>query len=238
MGKIFSWGAVLELVPDELRPRVGPILQGLVRRELIAPDHSATVGEDAFGFHHLLIQEAAYRQTPKELRADLHMRFAGWLERTAGERIGENEEILAYHLEQAARYRMELGPSDARIDALIERASGALASVGGRALARGDISAAASLLDARLRPPPERGPETSGAGPGTRSSADGDGRHRTCRGDAARRRRSRASERRPWPRGPRPDRLAPTEGVHGSRASIRGRVGDAGERDPSPRGAG
>jgi class 3 adenylate cyclase/tetratricopeptide (TPR) repeat protein len=146
MGKVFSWGAVLELVPDELRPRVGPILQGLVRRELIAPDHSASVGEDAFGFHHLLIQEAAYRQTPKELRADLHVRFAGWLERTAGERIGENEEILAYHLEQAARYLMELGRSDARTDALIERASGALASVGRRALARGDISAATSLL--------------------------------------------------------------------------------------------
>ena len=57
----------------ELRPRVGPILQSLVRRELIAPDHSALVGEDAFGFHHLLIQEAAYRQAPKELRADLHL---------------------------------------------------------------------------------------------------------------------------------------------------------------------
>jgi class 3 adenylate cyclase/tetratricopeptide (TPR) repeat protein len=146
MGKIFSWGAVLELVPDELRPRVGPILQGLVRRELIAPDHSASVGEDAFGFHHLMIQEAAYRQTPKELRADLHVRFAGWLERTAGKRIGENEEILAYHLEQAAHYLMELGPPDARIDALIERASATLSSVGRRALARGDISAATNLL--------------------------------------------------------------------------------------------
>jgi predicted ATPase/class 3 adenylate cyclase len=146
IGKVFSWGAVLDLVPDDLRPRVGPLLQSLVRRELIAPDRSVSLGEDAFGFHHLLIQEAAYRQTPKELRADLHVRFAGWLERTTGDRIGENEEILAYHLEQAARYRMELGRSDDRTDALVDRASATLASVGRRALARGDISAAVNLL--------------------------------------------------------------------------------------------
>ena len=43
IGKIFSWAAVVDLVPDELRSRVGPILQSLVRRELIAPDHSALV---------------------------------------------------------------------------------------------------------------------------------------------------------------------------------------------------
>jgi predicted ATPase/class 3 adenylate cyclase len=146
IGKIFSWAAVVDLVPDELRSRVGPILQSLVRRELIAPDHSASFGEDAFGFHHLLIQEGAYHQAPKELRADLHVRFAVWLERTTGDRMGENEEILAYHLEQAARYRMELGHPHDDTDALIGRASAALASVGRRALARGDIPAAATLL--------------------------------------------------------------------------------------------
>jgi class 3 adenylate cyclase/tetratricopeptide (TPR) repeat protein len=146
MGKVFSWGAVLDLVSDELRPRVGPILQSLVRRELIAPERAVFVGEDGFGFHHLLIQEAAYRQTPKEQRARLHLRFAGWLERTAGDRMGENEEILAYHLEQAARYRVELGRYDDRTDALVGRASATLASVGRRASARGDISAARSLI--------------------------------------------------------------------------------------------
>jgi predicted ATPase/class 3 adenylate cyclase len=146
IGKVFTWGALLDLVPEELRPRVGPILQGLVRRELVAPDHSASVGEDAFTFHHILIQEAAYGQTSKESRGELHLRFAGWLERESGDRIGENEEILAYHLEQAARYRSELGRSDDGNDALIARASGTLTSVGRRALARGDMSAAANLL--------------------------------------------------------------------------------------------
>jgi tetratricopeptide (TPR) repeat protein len=133
-------------VPDGLRARVGPILQGLVRRELIEPERAVFVGEDAFGFHHILIQEAAYRQIPKGLRAELHERFANWLERTVGDRIGENEEILAYHLEQAARYRTELGRSDEHTGELIDRASAALAAVGRRARARGDISAAMSLL--------------------------------------------------------------------------------------------
>lgn len=146
IGKVFSWGALLDLVPDELRSKVGPILQGLVRRELIAPDHSAFVGEDAFAFHHILTQEAAYGQTSKESRGELHVRFASWLERESGDRIGENEEILAYHLEQASRYRTELGHSDDRTVALIDRASATLASVGRRALARGDMSAAANLL--------------------------------------------------------------------------------------------
>jgi len=147
IGKLFWWGAVLDLVPADTRQDVGPILQRLVRRKLIAPDRSALVGEDAFKFHHLLIQEAAYRETPKEVRADLHARFASWLERTAGDRIGESEEILAYHLEQAARYLTELGRSDAETAALIDRASRTLALVGRRAfLARGDMSAAANLL--------------------------------------------------------------------------------------------
>jgi predicted ATPase/class 3 adenylate cyclase len=146
MGKVFSWGAVLGLVPPELRPRVGPVLQSLVRRDLIAPDPSALFGEDAFAFRHLLIQEAAYRETPKELRAELHTRFAGWLERAAGDRIGENEEILAYHLEQAARYRMELGRWDDSTRTSVDRAGEALAAVGRRALARGDVAAAKNLL--------------------------------------------------------------------------------------------
>ena len=46
-------------------------------------------------------------------RADLHERFADWLERVAGERVAEYHEILGYHFEQAYRYREELGAVDA-----------------------------------------------------------------------------------------------------------------------------
>ncbi len=150
VGKFFWWGAVSELVPERLRPEVGAHLQTLVRKELIRPDRSAFAGfagEDAFRFHHILIQEAAYQGTPKETRVDLHRRFAAWLERAAGERSAEYEEVLGYHLEQAARNRTELGLEDEETRSLAVRAAELLASAGRRALSRGDMHAAANLLD-------------------------------------------------------------------------------------------
>jgi predicted ATPase/class 3 adenylate cyclase len=146
MGKTFYWGAVADLVPEGVRPRVGGILQSLVRRQLIAPDPSPFVGEDAFRFHHLLVQETAYQETPKAARADLHARFAGWLEHAAGERVGEFEEILAYHEERAARYLHELARTGPEVDRLVDGAHRLLAGAGRRALARGDVSAAVNLL--------------------------------------------------------------------------------------------
>ena len=44
----------------------------------------------------------------KQLRADLHEGLFDWLRRVAPERVGEMEEILAYHLERSALYRNEL----------------------------------------------------------------------------------------------------------------------------------
>ena len=49
---------------------------------------------------------------PKELRAELHARFADWLEQIGAEHLAERDEIIGYHLEQAYRYRTELAPVD------------------------------------------------------------------------------------------------------------------------------
>ena len=46
----------------------------------------------AYAFRHALIREAAYEALSKGERADLHARFAGWVERTSGERLAEVEE--------------------------------------------------------------------------------------------------------------------------------------------------
>ena len=83
---------------------------------------------------------------PKEARADLHARFAQWLTRIAGDHIGEYEEILGYHYEQAYRYRAELGPLDAESRQwAVDRCPAPLAS-GQRAYLRGDGRAAVKLL--------------------------------------------------------------------------------------------
>ena len=146
VGKVFWWGAVTELSPEDDRPRVGSHLQTLLRKELVHPDRSGFAGEDAFRFSHILVRDAAYGSMPKRSRADLHQRFAGWLERKAGDRIAEFEEIVGYHLEHAYRYEAELGPVDDEARAVAEAAAERLAAAGRRALANWDLSATENLL--------------------------------------------------------------------------------------------
>jgi tetratricopeptide (TPR) repeat protein len=118
----------------------------LVRKELIRPDQGKFAGDDGFRFVHALVQDAAYGSMAKELRADLHERFAAWLEQVAGERAPEYEEMLGYHLEQAYRYRADLGPVDDEGRALAGRASERLAAGAQRALNRGDWPAQINLI--------------------------------------------------------------------------------------------
>ena len=143
-GKIFHRGGVEALAPDE--PDVPTKLMALVRKELVRPDRTQLPGDDAFRFRHLLIRDAAYDGLPKAARAELHERFAAWLE-THGEDLVELEEILGYHLEQAYRYRAELGLGGPESEELAHRGSARLAAAGARALARSDVGAAVVLLE-------------------------------------------------------------------------------------------
>jgi predicted ATPase/class 3 adenylate cyclase len=146
VGRVFWWGAVSELSPDEEKPQVSRHLQSLIRKELIRPDYSDIRQEDAFRFAHILIRDAAYHGIPKAVRAELHERLAHWIEVRTRDQAGEYEAILGYHLEQACLALLELGPGTERIQALGRRAALLLASAGRRALARGDMPAAVSLL--------------------------------------------------------------------------------------------
>ncbi len=146
-GSSFHGDTARELAPASLEQVVDRCLIGLVRRDLIRPDRAALHDEDSYRFRHILIRDAAYESLPKETRAELHERFAGWIERTAGERLTETEEILGYHLEQAHRYVAEVGPPGADARGLAARAAERLTSAGRRALARGDTGAAIGLLE-------------------------------------------------------------------------------------------
>jgi class 3 adenylate cyclase/tetratricopeptide (TPR) repeat protein len=151
-GRSFHRGAVAELLPPPGKPTLAAALVALVRKDFIRPDRAEFPGDDGFRFGHLLIRDAAYDSVPKSLRADLHERYADWLEGKAGERLAEFEEILGYHLEQSCRYREELGSADG---ALAARAGAHLAAAGRRAFARGDMPAATNLLE-RAAALPER----------------------------------------------------------------------------------
>ena len=138
-GKVFHAGAVATLSPETVRPNVRSRLLALARKELIRPDRAEFAGEDAFRFRHLLIRDAAYQAMPKEQRAELHERFAELARRRAAhERMAEYEEILGHHLEQAYRYRTELGALDDRAKALAARGREHLYRIGvARGRARG-----------------------------------------------------------------------------------------------------
>jgi predicted ATPase/class 3 adenylate cyclase len=145
-GTTFHLSAVYDLHP-KLNAPLEDALKALVRRDLIRPETADFAGEKAFSFRHGLIRDAAYRSLPKNARADLHERCAGWLERTSGDRLPEFEEIAGYHLEQALQYRAALGPPNAHSVLLAARASDRLEAAGRRALVRGDLPAAISLLE-------------------------------------------------------------------------------------------
>ena len=140
IGKSFSREALVALAPDAL---LEELLEELEHKDLVLPDRGS---DEAYGFRHILIRDAAYQGLAKERRAELHERLADWLADARRDRLREYEVILGYHLEQAHRYRAELAPADARTDELASRAASLLASAGRRAFARGDMSAAVGLL--------------------------------------------------------------------------------------------
>ena len=146
-GTVFHRGAVSDLTPDSFEPTLELNLMDLVRRDVIRPDFADFPGDEAYRFRHALIRDAAYRSLSKSTSADLHERFAGWLERAAGERLREFEEIVGYHLEQAYRCRAAIGSIDTHTATLATRSAQRLESAGRRALARSDLPAAIGLLE-------------------------------------------------------------------------------------------
>jgi DNA-binding SARP family transcriptional activator/tetratricopeptide (TPR) repeat protein len=143
VGVDFSLPAVAELLPEEARAPLGRHLQALAAKGLLQRPRPGL--DQGFRFRHILVQQAAYRAVPKSLRADLHERHVRWLERGDGQ-ASDHDEILGYHLEQAYRYRTELGRTGPQERALAAQAAERLAAAGRGALMR-DPPAGARLLE-------------------------------------------------------------------------------------------
>ena len=143
-GQLFHCGTVQVMAPEE--HDVSGRLMTLVHKDLVRPDRGVLPGEEAFRFRHLLIRDAAYEALAKADRAELHERFARWLEER-GTGPADFDEIVGYHLEQAFRYRCELGPAEEKSRRLSADAASHLDVAGRRAMDRGDTSAAVKLLE-------------------------------------------------------------------------------------------
>jgi len=143
-GKHFVRSALRKLLAEADQSAVDASLLSLARKDML----TARPGrEDAYSFRHVLIRDAAYAGIPKGLRAQLHERYADWAANTRAGRAGDVDEIVGYHLEQAVRYREQLGPLDDDGVALAQRAAEILGAAGRRAFARDDAPAAVNLLD-------------------------------------------------------------------------------------------
>ena len=154
IGKDFGVQAVRELLPPEARDPLRRNLQTLIAKGLVQHgppgiQHGPPGIRPAeqYSFRHILIQQAAYRAIPKSLRAELHHRYADWLEYVFPEPVPGRAEILGYHLEQSIRYGNELWPAEAQPTVLSRRAAAHLETAGRAAHDCGDDLAAVNLLD-------------------------------------------------------------------------------------------
>ena len=147
VGKVFEVEAVAALPPFEEPMDVQLHVPSLMRKDLLRPIERADL--NTLRFRHALIREAAYELIPKETRSELHQRHADWLLENRAESEG-GEEVAAYHLERAYRYREEVGVIDEASRDLGLRAGRVLASAGRRAFARGDMPSTSSLLERSL----------------------------------------------------------------------------------------
>jgi class 3 adenylate cyclase/tetratricopeptide (TPR) repeat protein len=143
LGLAFAQEQVDALLSGGHEIDVGATLRELAQRDFVVADPE-TPGQ-AYRFRHALTREAAYDAIPKSLRVRLHSAAA---ERLASEPDGEaRDEQIGYHLEQAHRAVTDLGEMDPRTSGLGERAGAHLAAAGRGAAARGDVRAAAGLLE-------------------------------------------------------------------------------------------
>ena len=146
IGRTFWSTALTDLIPSGERGDLPRRLAELARRGLIRPERSAFPEDEAFRFRHLLIRDAAYATLLKRERAELHERFADWLENRVTAIRGAYDLILGYHLEQAYQYRIELGDDGPRARLLADRALAFITPAGQAGEERGDTHATISLL--------------------------------------------------------------------------------------------
>jgi class 3 adenylate cyclase len=142
VGQLFYAGAMSELTSLDASAVLGHI-RSLVRKEMIRSARSDLAGEDGFEFTHILVRDSAYGALPKARRAELHERFARWLDKRADSFAGEADEFVGHHLAEAVVLRRSLGAGDGATDERAQEAATRLAAVAWRLMGTDLVSAAA-----------------------------------------------------------------------------------------------
>ncbi len=147
VGKRFAVDALEAVVGGPVDPEV---LADGVRRGLTREiDERGLTGARSYEFHHSLAREVAYATVPKGERLRMHDRFGSWLEQTAGDRVAEYEETIAYHAEQAFQLARDL--RSPRATDLGRRAFHLLVNAATGARRRANMNAATALYGRAAR---------------------------------------------------------------------------------------
>ena len=160
VGQQFHLGDVEALHPGAPPADLAAGLQELVRLDLIRADHGPTSAPlppnsgAGYRFRHATVKTVAYERLPDDRRAELHERYADWLERETEDRRSQFDEIVAHHFYEAYRYTRRLDPGGERVTELASRAGERYAAAGQRAAVRGDTRLVQAWLgrSARLLP--------------------------------------------------------------------------------------
>ena len=156
VGKVF-WSGAVATMGDLAEEAARAALHELARREIVRPARNSSVKDQAeYAFWHVLVRDVAYGQIPRGSRAQKHRAAAEWIEQTAGDRVADQAELLAYHYEQALDLARASGLS-AEVLALEERARSFLELAGDRACVL-DIGTAARYYGRALELASEEDP--------------------------------------------------------------------------------
>ncbi len=132
-------------------------LRVLRDRDLIVSRLSSRIsGEREYTFKHVLTRDVAYESLPHRERPAAHARVAAWIEETAGDRVGEFNELLAYHFSTAARAAREGGTNDAESERLRSKAFAYLLDASSDARRREVLGKPSAWPTRRSGSPPDR----------------------------------------------------------------------------------
>jgi predicted ATPase/class 3 adenylate cyclase len=148
------------LSPDSDSADLAASLDELVRLDFVRRDRSPaavplpTGSGEGYRFRHIMIRSVAYERMPDDRRAELHERYAAWLEQNTEDRRSQFDELVGYHLFEAYRYAKKLDPSADHTSELARRTGERHADAGLRAAIRGDNQLTVTWLGraARLLP--------------------------------------------------------------------------------------
>ncbi len=111
-GRAFRPGMVRAVLSDMEAREIDEALEALILRDFIVPAENGT-----YAFRHVLFHDVAYGTLSRVKRIQMHTALARWLEETAGDRLDEYTELIAYHYREAvALSRQSAVPLELPID--------------------------------------------------------------------------------------------------------------------------